>query len=69
MNCPNCCHPEEDHGPICGQWATGEVIPGRLCYYAENQGYSEDLCACPGFDATEVVSYFETLLSKSGANI
>jgi hypothetical protein len=57
MICKHCGHPEVDHGPACGRWRdtkTGEwdiIIPGRLCFWAENQGYQEDLCACPGFEA------------------
>jgi len=55
MNCQNCGHSEADHGPESGRWrdaVTGEftvIIPGRLCYYEENIGHCEDLCACQGF--------------------
>ena len=54
--CTQCGHPEEDHGPASGWWkneTTGEwtdVLPGRPCYYMENQGYSQDLCCCTGFN-------------------
>ena len=61
MNCTQCHHPEADHGPTAGRWQnpdTGEwdrVIPGRLCFYMENQGYQQDLCDCPGFDSDGLV--------------
>lgn len=63
--CPNCGHPESDH---VGYWGSGELIPGKLCYWAENQGYQQDLCPCPGFDAKpgEGSSYVAPLLSKAG---
>lgn len=65
-NCKNCGHPEEDHH---GHWSSGEEIPGNLCFWAENQGYSQDLCPCPGFNVepdAETKSYFETILGKAG---
>lgn len=52
--CFNCGHSEEDH-------------TNMLCYWAENQGYQEDLCPCPGFNVkTDQVSYLATLFSKAG---
>ncbi len=65
MNCPHCDHPEEDH---VGHWADGTLIPGKRCFYEENQGYSQDLCPCPGFDAKpgEGGNYLDSLLSKAG---
>ena len=63
--CPNCEHPESDHK---GYWSDGTLIPGKRCFYMENQGYQQDLCGCPGFDATEPVSYLETLLGKAGVD-
>lgn len=47
MICKNCGHSELDH---VGYWADGTIIPGKLCYYEENQGHSEDLCECIGFE-------------------
>lgn len=63
MNCKQCDHPEDDHGPTSGRWRnrqSGEwdvIIPGRLCYYMENQGYQQDLCDCTGFDSTAQANY------------
>lgn len=54
--CKHCKHSELDHGPHSGRRqnkVTGEwdvIITGRLCFYEENQGHSEDLCECPGFE-------------------
>lgn len=67
--CPNCNHPESDHE---GYWSDGELIPGKLCFHMENQGYDQDLCPCPGFDARPgdnqaLESYVGTLLGKAGA--
>ena len=67
MNCKQCGHPEDDHGPESGRWTDGRVIPGRLCYHEENQGYQEDLCPCSGFDEEiPAASYFQTLCAKAG---
>lgn len=64
-DCVNCGHPEEDH---VGYRSGGELIPGKLCYHEENQGYCEDLCTCPGFDVRGAqLTYFETLLAKAGS--
>jgi len=67
--CTQCKHPEADHGPESGRWTDGSTIPGRLCYYMENQGYSQDLCPCSGFNLdpeTEGLTHFETVLRKAG---
>lgn len=65
-SCKHCGHSEEDH---VGHWAGGELIPGKLCYYMENQGYQQDLCQCPGFDVPigfKGPDYLSTLLAKAG---
>jgi hypothetical protein len=61
--CTQCGHSKEDHE---GYWSSGEKIPGDMCFWAENQGYSEDLCPCSGFNKEEPASYFETILGKAG---
>ena len=72
MNCTQCGHPEADHGPTAGRWQnpdTGEwdvPIPGRLCYYMENQGYQQDLCPCSGFNSTDEISPFQAVAGKAG---
>jgi len=69
--CKNCGHPEEDH---VGYWVkkdgSKELIPGKLCFWAEGQGYSQDLCGCPGFNVEGSLDfYFDTLLKKSGVSL
>ena len=67
MNCSQCGHSEEDHGPMSGRWVGGEVIHGRWCYLFENLGYQEDLCPCSGYNKEPAGTYVETLLAKTGA--
>ena len=74
--CGNCGHPEGDHGPVSGRWTSGEIIPGRLCYFEENQGHCEDLCPCAGYSpegatssGREQFSYGDSLRIKSGTAV
>ncbi len=62
--CTQCGHPEEDH---LGYWSDGTIIPGAYCYYEENQGHSEDLCSCTGFNTNpDVSTYLDVLIAKAG---
>lgn len=67
--CRMCGHAEAHHGPISGRWSGNQVIPGRLCYWAENQGYSEDLCPCSGFNTEPSMGYLEVLCAKAGGGL
>lgn len=48
--CKHCSHSEEDH--VGYNYIDGQrvLIPGKLCFWGENQGYQEDFCICPGFE-------------------
>ena len=66
--CTQCGHRESDHGPHSGRWVDGTTIPGRYCFYVENQGWSQGMCPCTGFNTKpDNSTYLDTLIAKAGA--